>query len=536
LNCGVAALYGVAAWRGSTLPDACDRIIFWGLVFLIGFTPAAFGTVEPWSTAIMEWGITTLLLILMFKFLRPGSAARGVRPRLTGLEWPIGLFLLLCALQTVPLPIDVLRKVAPGSARLYAQPSLEIESPAPGADALPPRSTGLASLCALDPARPRPVSVHPRVTWERLRVVGVLAGLFMLIAAWADEARKIVSLLAAVTAVGFLVAVQGLIQLLTWNGRIYWVRKVPSSSAFGPFVNHNHFAGYVEMVIPVALTLAFFLLRAQGRAPLDRTEAKREAGALDFEADGLVTLGGRWGQGALALFASVLLVVALFFSLSRGGWLSTLFSGLILSLLMWRRIESRRLKLTVVVVLPLLVAALVGWVGAEGIGRQIESGRTLQSEASYRYRLMIWKAASENLKDFRWLGSGLGTFEDSFAPFTPPGASRRWDRAHNDYLQLVWETGLAGGLLALIGAAVYVRRYWWPAVRSRPHALDLLRLGVAAALMSIALHSFVDFNLQIGANGFLFALLAGLLVALRRVIEGEPGGRHPISAASRGGT
>ena len=79
--------------------------------------------------------------------------------------------------------------------------------------------------------------------------------------------------------------------------------------------------------------------------------------------------------------------------------------------------------------------------------------------------------------------------------------------------------------LFLIGAFVFARRYWWPALRSRAHPLDVIRIGAAVSLMSITVHSLVDFNLQVGSNGFLFALLAGLLVALTRAIEGTGSGQ-----------
>jgi len=90
----------------------------------------------------------------------------------------------------------------------------------------------------------------------------------------------------------------------------------------------------------------------------------------------------------------------------------------------------------------------------------------------------------------------------------------RWDKAHNDYLQILWETGLIGATLVLGGVLLFVRRAWWPAVHQPRGQLDLFRLGLAMALLSIAIHSLVDFNLQIGANGFLCALFAGMLVAL----------------------
>ncbi len=494
------------------LPTACDRVIRWGLAILIAFTPLAFGTVEPWSLAIMEWGVVTLLLVFGLRILwdppRPGSGG-GLG---LGLGIPMVLFLAFCALQTVPVPLGWLRVISPGAARMYEADDFaaRAESIRPGITSADP---GDPVLDIEMPPR-RPVSVNPEETWERWRFAASMAALFSLVALWAATEDRILGLLGTLTVVGFLVALFGLVQFLTWNGRIYWVRKVPPASAFGPFVNHNHFSGYVEMVIPVALSMAFYLL-GTSRAGQARDRLAKE-----------------WGLGALALFAAVILVVSLFFSMSRGGILSSLLSGLALFALIWRRISSRALKVSVGVVLPLLVLFMIWWIGGGVVMRGLGSYASLDKEASFRLRAIIWRTALRHMPDYLWVGSGLGTFEDSFAPNVPPGSSKRWDRAHNDYIQLFWEAGIIGALICLTGGYVFIRRYWWPAVRSGGGRLDLFRVGTAISLMSIAIHSLVDFNLQIGANGFLCALLAGLLVAMHRV-SGADVREGPVLVASR---
>jgi len=53
---------------------------------------------------------------------------------------------------------------------------------------------------------------------------------------------------------GFFVSVFGILQHLTFNGKLYWFRVMRYGGyAFGPYVNHNHFAGFAEILIPVAL-------------------------------------------------------------------------------------------------------------------------------------------------------------------------------------------------------------------------------------------------------------------------------------------
>ena len=517
---------------------ACDRIIHWGLVALIAFTPLAFGTVETWSIALMEWGIVTLLLIFALSRLWPsGETAPGPPsrrgPALLGLAVPIGLFLLLTVMQMVPLPLRWLDVISPGSARMYTSVDLKNwESVQAGATEA--RAGRQDPLLHLEERARRPISVNPGRTRGRVVQLGTLVALFFMVARWADG-RRAVSILKAVTVVGFLVAVFGLVQLLTWNGKIYWVRKIPTVSAttptaFGPFVNHDHFAGYVEMIIPVALSLAFWLVDKR-RAPFFPGAPPAEGDVWGAVLrDGPDEERGRLSQGTLAVFAGVILIVSLFFSLSRGGILSAFISGSILLILLYRRVASRRLRRLMVVALPVVVIAIMALIGAEAIKKQLGTYANLPGEASFQLRLIIWGRVVRELPAYAWVGSGLGTFEDSFAPLTPAGSMKRWDRAHNDYLQLAWETGLVGGLLFLLGASIFVRRYWWPALRGHERPIDVFGVGMAVSLLSIALHSAVDFSLQIGANGFLCGLLGGLIVALHKANDMSPAGRPAVLA------
>jgi O-antigen ligase len=510
------------------LPVMCDRVIKWGLAGLAGFTPLAFGTVEPWSVAFMEWGIVTLSLLFLLRELWPSRDRPVVRGRWSGLEIPMGLFLVLGLLQLVPLPRTWLHRLSPGSARLYeageleAWRAIEVQHLGTSGDA------GI-SMPVHEPIR-RAASVQPRKTEEKVILFACLAALFFLVSWWVDRPARALFLMEAVTLVGFLVALEGLVQFLTWNGKIYWVRTVPPSSAFGPFVNHNHFAGYVEMVIPVAITLAFYIVEIQGKP--GRTWIQRGSARPDVDPPGGDMEGSGWVKAGLAVFAAILLVVTLLLSLSRGGILSFLLSGFLLFTQVLRRMSLRAVKWAVALILPLAVLGLLAWIGGETVTRQMSTFRKLESESTFTLRSMIWQTVLHEWPAYAWVGSGFGTFEDSFAPFTPPGTSRRWDKAHNDYLQFLWETGIIGSVLLLFGIGVFVRRYWWPALRSRDHPLDLLRVGVATSLLSIALHSVVDFNLQIGANAFLSVLLAGMMVALHRIVHEGSGGRPVLVGGS----
>ena len=500
--------FEAAAIRG------CDAILKWGLVSLIVFTPLAFGTVENWSIAVMQWGVTSLVLVALARRVLAGPSPEGSRFR-TGVEWPLGLFLALVLLQLVPLPRPIVAFVAPGAAAAHAT------GPAAPGEGVSTREEYESLRAALDlgsPPRRVPISLDPEETARRTGLLLTFGGIFYLVAWWASTKVRMQFLLRTIVINGFCVALFAIVQRLTWNGRIYWVRPSSNDSAFGPFVNHNHFAGYVEMILPLAIALAYFLVDRQRHLPRPGEDPPPEEGTRPTDAalmDDEQERAGRWGRWLLALFAAVLLLASLVISGSRGGWLSTVLSGGLLFAALWKRIRQRYLAWGVALALPSLAALLLVWIGSDAISGQVPEG-SLEREASFHARQVIWREVVDHLPQSGFAGFGLGTFEASFAPYAPPGTSTRWDRAHNDFLQIAWETGFAGGLLIAWGTLLFAFRYVLAALRTSAQETDLFRIAIAVGLTSLVLHSMVDFNLQIGSNGFLFALLAGLLVALHR--------------------
>ena len=495
--------------------NACDGVVRWGLAALLVFTPFAFGTVERWSQALMEWAIALLVLTFALGRLWEPQPTGGPGRIATGLELPLALTVALVGFQLMPLPPALLRLVSPGAAERGTLPDL---AQAIGEAGGRPAPDLAARTAALQPALARPISLNPEETRDRLVMLLAFAGLFYLITRWCDRRERAFWLAGVLTIVGAFVSAVGLVQSFTWNERVLWFRRAPSSSyAFGPFVNHNHFAGYVEMIIPVAIGLGLVLLERQGRTPREGALPAGLPTGFARAADADAAWNTASSQAALALFAAVILVVALFFSLSRGGILSVLLSGSLLLALSWRRLRSRRTAWALVVGLPAAVIAIVAWIGAGVIRDRFTTEAGVTNEASFRSRAVVWSAAARHGGEFLWAGAGLGAFEDSFSPYTPAGSWARWDKAHNDYLQAAWEMGLAGCVLIAWAGVVFSRRYGWPALRQRGEAIDFVRSGAALGLLSIALHSAVDFNLQIGANGALFAILAGMLVSLTRL-------------------
>jgi len=300
-----------------------------------------------------------------------------------------------------------------------------------------------------------------------------------------------------VMTLGFLVSVFAILQHLTFNGKLYWFREMRFGGLpFGPYVNRNHFAGFAEMVIPLALV------------PLVLGRVRRERIFL------------------VALFAMVL-IVALLLSASRGGIVSFAVQMLLLFLLLLiRRIRSRFVIAGGVVILCAVM--FVSWIGVQQVLTRFAGIQTLEVSAGKRaaMRQGTWRL----FLDHPLLGTGLGTFEIVFPPYDSVYDGKIVNHAHNDYLEFLAETGMVGGLCCLWFLWVVLLQSLKGMAELGESFGSALNLAGLVACSGILVHSLVDFNLRTPANALLF-LVSAHLAALRlppavpEVAENESQGR-----------
>jgi O-antigen ligase len=276
---------------------------------------------------------------------------------------------------------------------------------------------------------------------------------------------------------GFLVAIFGILQHLTFNGKLYWIREMRYGGIpFGPYANRNHFAGLMELVIPVALV------------PLVMGKVRRE----------------RWFL--VGLFA-MLPIGALFLSASRGGIVSFAVELAVLVLLMVLQRAGGKHALAGGVVL-LVAVLMVSWLGVKQILERFSSLQTLEVSAGKRASMRgdTWKI----FLDHPWTGTGLGTLQTVFPRYETLYDGKIVNHTHNDYLEALAETGLLGGFCCAWFLGVLF-------LESMRRSMELSRSFAAALHLSglvgctgFLVHSLVDFNLHIPANALLFFLMANL--------------------------
>jgi O-antigen ligase len=275
---------------------------------------------------------------------------------------------------------------------------------------------------------------------------------------------------------------------------VLWVDYVQAykGSARGTFINRNHFAGFIEMVWPLALGFTL----AQGGWGQGYTVKK-------------ILASERLNRQALLALGIVVFLLALLFSRSRAGIAGALI-GFLTFILLARSGHRGGFRYT-----WLLLGGIVGMVVVYslsiGIGPITERFFTLSDSDS---RLEFWRDSLPILKDHP-LGIGLRNFEKVFPVYNVSMlADKRLEYAHNDYLQLLIEAGWIGFIALLTGFSIFM---WKSASRIR--RLDLhydplryfLAVGAFSGLISLAFHSFFDFNLQIPANCVYFVTLMAIL-------------------------
>jgi O-antigen ligase len=179
---------------------------------------------------------------------------------------------------------------------------------------------------------------------------------------------------------------------------------------------------------------------------------------------------------------------------------------------------AKRLRgaLVVVVAAVALAGIAVGLVNILGSDLQATEAvplATAEIDPSVALRLDTYAKTWTMFTDFPVTGTGLGTFQWTFAGYQRAGEWLTWAHAHNDYLQFLSEAGLVGAVLMAWMLWMFIGRVMRPGVSETSRGTRWSSVGTAAALFAVLIHSMFDFNLQMPSNAVLFAVLAGILTA-----------------------
>lgn len=320
---------------------------------------------------------------------------------------------------------------------------------------------------------------------ELLRIL-VYAALFFAILnnLHRQEATQILSFTLIFLAMG--ISLYALYQFLTHSDRVWHFPVRFVGRASGTYISPNHLAGFLEMLLPLALT---YTLVGRGRA-MTR-----------------IFLG----------YAALAIIVGIAVSGSRGSWAACILALMALFAVLFLQ-PAHRLSA------GLLLLVLLGgglWAVAQ---TKLFHSRVNQTVIGGRVdmdvRLVLWDTAVRMWRDHPWFGVGPGHYDHRYRGYRPSSVQLQPDYAHNDYLNLLADHGLIGSGIVLLGLGalgVGIVRIWKYVRRSENEfGLSLsdkfaFVLGATIALLALLIHATVDFNLQIPANAMLTVCLVALL-------------------------
>ena len=390
-----------------------------GVCGLLAFGVFAHGVVEPWSEAVLEISAAVMFAWWGFLFARGSVPVRWHR-----LLWPMAAFWMLAAAQY---------------------------------------EVGMTAVGFLTKV-------------EILKSSALVLVFFLAVQAF-ETLEDWKSFAWFLLVLGFAVSVFGILQHFTFNGKLYWFRELRYGGIpFGPYVNRNHFAGLIELIVPTGLSV--LLLRAEDR---DRM--------------------------SLLMVLTLIPIGALFLSASRGG-IAAFFLEVGLVVILGALRGHGRNQLVAGAILVLLAGGFVVWLGAGRALDRFQAYRKLEVNENRRAEMVrdSWRIFLDN----PLAGTGLGTLQDVFPRYETLYDGAIVNHTHNDYVEVLAETGALGGFICSCFLVLFFGSAWTRIAKSK-NPLDLaLHIGAFSACCALLAHSLVDFNLHIPSNALVFLMQAAL--------------------------
>jgi O-antigen ligase len=405
-----------AAAKQRALSERIGSVLLYGTFGLLMFGPVAFGAVEPWSIFALQAGATLLALVWIAKQWLDGAIKVTWNP----LFLPMAIFASLVLVQIV------------FHASAYQ---------------------------------------HDTISHALLYIAyGILCFLSAQTLLRGTQARKLALIFCIY---GSALAAFALLQGISPNGRLYWLRQPRLGGwIYGPYVNHNHYAGLMELLMPIPLVLS-----------LTRLVPSKERVA--------------------AASAAALMAGTIFLSGSRGGMLALCGELVVLAVVLIKQRHDLRAAAALGLFL-LLVVGLLTWLGGEQLSRRLASVQSSHTDISSDMRFQINRDGLRMFLQRPILGWGLGCFPVAYPQFRTFYTNFFVNQAHDDYLQLLVEMGLLGFGTMIWYMVVLFRKASRKIQNWTSEVGGAVTLACVLGVTGILVHSTVDFNLEIPANAALF--------------------------------
>lgn len=455
---------------------------FIAYLFILGWAPLPMGSNRPWSLTLLCALCLLLAAAMMVAIIKDShDISQRLKPYRLAIIL-LGLVPLWASLQSLSLPPGLVELLSPAAAQLFQLTNTDTNS----------------------------ISLEPGRTLQLALLSWSLWLFFIITLLLVDSAQRVRTLFWVIVCCGVFQALYGSFMTLSGLEYGFLAKKEASQGvATGTFVNRNHLAGYLEMCLAVGIGLLVGTLRES-----------RQRGWRNKLRHTLDTLLGP--KMRLRVFLAFM-VIALVLTRSRMGN-SAFFIALPLCGIGMMVIQRKLHRGAIILFASLMLVdfLIVGqWFGFEELAERMQgtSTATETRDEVVRDSLLM-------LQDYPLTGTGLGSFYSSYPQYKGVDVSGFFDHSHNDYLEFATDLGLIGFLPLALSVFLALRM----ALQALYKRRDQLAKGVAFAatmgIISLLIHSAVDFNLQIPANALLFvALLAFAHIA--RQLPREQSSRKP---------
>jgi O-antigen ligase len=282
----------------------------------------------------------------------------------------------------------------------------------------------------------------------------------------------------------------------------FW-RPRDGGNPFGPFVNRNHFAGWMVMALPLVAMYGIGVLR-EVTGPAARGIGAWVRWCTTVDGNRVFLIG----------VATLVMGAALVLTGSRSGVASFAVAVATMLIFVIRETRQRRHRFAAAACAGILLLGVVAWAGSDMVVQRFAAAPAALTE-----RLGAWRNTLAIIGDFPVFGIGLGSYARAMVAYQTGDRQLMYAQAHNDYLQLAAEGGLlvvVPALLVAFTASGTIRRRL---EGSEDDPLTFwIRRGAIAGLLGIAAQSLMEFSLQMPGNAVLFVML--LAVAMHRPRSG----------------
>jgi len=474
------------------------------LAVILVFSPLAFGTADPWSEQVVLALAGCLSIVFMIRLM----TVRGVEVFWQIAYVPVCLFVVIGVIQLLPLSEALVQLLSPNTFQV---------------------KSGLLLGLGLDESQlsKMPLTFYVNATAHDLRLVLAVVTVFVVAVNTYTNIASIKRLLGVISAVGGFVALVAILQFMTQTDKIYWMFEMPHDLAdAGPFVNHSHFAQFMNLSIGAGIALVFVRLRElTNGCHMDR-------GAIW---DHIRSSQGKavWLPAASAIAGAV----SVFVCLSRGGIISMIAAAAFVTVIIG--ISSKQQGRGQVIAIMVLAAfACVLYIGFDAVYERMATLHDLDNAESGRMEIL--KDLTVAWGRFPLFGTGLGTHSVVYPMFNTSTIAALAGHAENEYAQVLEEMGVSG-FLCLLVFSVLVWKGFVSSLKHKESPIHAAVYGLAYGLLAIMIHSFSDFGQHMPANSILTAIFCALLLNIQRIApnsESDEGGmgkaKSPVKVLIQG--